>query len=459
MSNSTAALPEWLSDFCANDKWANSLDDLSLTGATPCFEGIVIRGAVNVATAVLLIVRFVQLCKATKLSFHIEATWVYWLKIWAAVVNVAVPALTLNGLIASSSWAPFEMLTLPLTAFNWILLLVAIHLESSRYSRRAPKQGNKASIVPKQKQKQPSHTHRWAPSGRWILLFLFLFVLAADVVRLRTQLVLAQAQSLYFFVMYVIGFAHLCALVLVAYLYRPNDFHMVQKLKLHESPETLQRELAQEQDDSHTADKLITPSHRSLSIASSAEAQAVRAAALAAKSGKQALHDDEDADANVDVADGLGNMRTPEESAMIWSRATFSWLTPLIKAGYKQPLQLSHLWRLNPKQRTKVVGAKFQRCWNAEIARNPSNPSMVRAFHKAFGPYFYRAGIWMLIQNICQYAPPLLLREMILYIQSRGSGSGTDHSNDLKGYLLAGLMFLFLMAMTLAENRYRQTHT
>jgi hypothetical protein len=40
----------------------------------------------------------------------------------------------------------------------------------------------------------------------------------------------------------------------------------------------------------------------------------------------------------------LIQMDCPEATANIFSTLTFSWMTPLMKLGYKQPLLMEDLW-------------------------------------------------------------------------------------------------------------------
>lgn len=59
----------WVDDFCKNPKWDDShLSDLSLTGETPCFESIVLAGAVQVAFVVLVPWRIYQVSSRRALA-------------------------------------------------------------------------------------------------------------------------------------------------------------------------------------------------------------------------------------------------------------------------------------------------------------------------------------------------------------------------------------------------------
>lgn len=125
----------WVDDFCENPQWSTSdlVGKLSLTGLTPCFEAVIIRGTVNLCFLALLPVRLYQVTKARKLRVAVLPTWLHYVKALCALVNALVPAFLINGMLASQTWAVFELVTEPVTCFTWLLALITMLAENKRW--------------------------------------------------------------------------------------------------------------------------------------------------------------------------------------------------------------------------------------------------------------------------------------------------------------------------------------
>lgn len=65
----------------------------------------------------------------------------------------------------------------------------------------------------------------------------------------------------------------------------------------------------------------------------------------------------------------------PAEYATIFSRLTFSWMTPLMKFGYKNYLTEEDLWALQKSDTTKTTGAAFDKAWEYELEHR-EHPSL-----------------------------------------------------------------------------------
>ena len=52
---------------------------------------------------------------------------------------------------------------------------------------------------------------------------------------------------------------------------------------------------------------------------------------------------------------------TPEESAPLFSKLTFSWLTSLLSKGARTPLTMDDLWQLRDIDSSKDVVDRFQK--------------------------------------------------------------------------------------------------
>lgn len=119
------------------------------------------------------------------------------------------------------------------------------------------------------------------------------------------------------------------------------------------------------------------------------------------KSVYEALRDDDD--------------ECPSEYATIFSVLTFSWMSPMMKFGYKQYITEDDLWNLAKRDTTRVTGGIFQAAWNYEL-ENRKHPSLWIALFRGFsGPYF-QATIFKTSSDILAFSQPQLLRLLISFV-------------------------------------------
>jgi hypothetical protein len=102
----------------------------------------------------------------------------------------------------------------------------------------------------------------------------------------------------------------------------------------------------------------------------------------------------------------------PSEYATIFSVLTFSWMSPMMKYGYKQYITEDDLWNLAQRDTTRVTGDVFQDAWNYELERR-KHPSLWIALFRGFsGPYF-QATIFKTTSDVLAFVQPQLLRLLI----------------------------------------------
>ncbi|KAI5303540.1 hypothetical protein KEM56_007440 [Ascosphaera pollenicola] len=102
----------------------------------------------------------------------------------------------------------------------------------------------------------------------------------------------------------------------------------------------------------------------------------------------------------------------PYNYADIFSVLTFSWMTPLMKFGYKNYITQEDLWNVRSRDRTKAVSTKLTDAWHYQVENHPK-PSLWLALSSAFyGPYL-RASLIKVISDILNFSQPQLLRLLI----------------------------------------------
>lgn len=111
----------------------------------------------------------------------------------------------------------------------------------------------------------------------------------------------------------------------------------------------------------------------------------------------------------------------PVESATVFSRLTFGWMTPMMRYGYKQYLTEEDLWPLARTDTTKSTGDAFEMAWQYELDHR-KRPSLWIAMMRAYGGPYAVAAFFKIINDVSQYVQPQLLRLLIAFVASYENG-------------------------------------
>ena len=151
--------------------------------------------------------------------------------------------------------------------------------------------------------------------------------------------------------------------------------------------------------------------------------------------------------------DALGDEdECPIEYADIFSVLTFSWMTPMMKYGYKEFLTQDDLWNLRKTDATKVTGASLTQSWNEELDKK--RPSLWLAMFRSFGgPYFW-AVVIKTMSDTLQFVQPQLLRLLISFVDSYRHGQ--ERQPVIRGAAIAIAMFAVSVSQTVCLHQYFQ---
>ena len=152
--------------------------------------------------------------------------------------------------------------------------------------------------------------------------------------------------------------------------------------------------------------------------------------------------------------DALGDEdECPIEYADIFSVLTFSWMTPLMKYGYKEYLTQDDLWNLRRGDTTKVTGDTLEQMWADELEKK--RPSLWIALFRGFGgPYFWGSLI-KTFSDILSFVQPQLLRLLISFVDSYRSGN--PHPQPvIRGAAISLAMFAVSVAQSALLHQYFQ---
>lgn len=145
--------------------------------------------------------------------------------------------------------------------------------------------------------------------------------------------------------------------------------------------------------------------------------------------------------------------KSPLESADIFSRITFSWMTPLMKRGYETYLTADDLPDLPNENSTSYTANSFAKHWQQQLS-SKKHPSLTVALVKSFGPQFFVGGVFKIVQDILAFTQPQLLRLLITFVNDYSKKK--QDATLTKGFSIAFAMFFVSIAQTAALHQYFQ---
>ncbi|RHZ60076.1 hypothetical protein Glove_359g26 [Diversispora epigaea] len=142
---------------------------------------------------------------------------------------------------------------------------------------------------------------------------------------------------------------------------------------------------------------------------------------------------------------------SPEETANIFSRLTFYWMTPMMKLGYKKYLTFADLMNLNSEDQSKRISEKFEEKWKNELTKK--NPSLIKVISLTFGGPFIFAALFKFLQDMLNFVQPQLLKMLMIFVRSQGE---ENPQPALWGYYIAVMMFFIAILQTMFLHQYFQ---
>ncbi|KAI0540145.1 multidrug resistance-associated protein [Xylaria digitata] len=99
-----------------------------------------------------------------------------------------------------------------------------------------------------------------------------------------------------------------------------------------------------------------------------------------------------------------------EPLASVFSLATFSWVDPILWQGYKEPLEMSKVWNLIPRDKAAVVLAHYRQI--------KKTSSLALHLAKYFKGMLIAQCLWAIFSGFLAFAPTLLLRAILQYVET-----------------------------------------
>ncbi|GAA5894971.1 uncharacterized protein JCM6883_002275 [Sporobolomyces salmoneus] len=170
----------------------------------------------------------------------------------------------------------------------------------------------------------------------------------------------------------------------------------------------------------------------------------------------------------------------PRLRANIFSRLTFSWMTPLMMQGYRKFLTEEDLWSLPPDDTANALGSRLEQAWQARrdnLARKSQikpesseqeptysvlpadgktekeapKPSLTGALVSSYGGPFFMAALFKLLQDCLGFVQPQLLRRLLQFVSTYNTPAGEP---AFHGYIIAIGMFVCAVTQTLLLHCY-----
>ncbi|KAL6233841.1 hypothetical protein BDW75DRAFT_214069 [Aspergillus navahoensis] len=150
--------------------------------------------------------------------------------------------------------------------------------------------------------------------------------------------------------------------------------------------------------------------------------------------------------------DALGDEdECPYEYADVFSVLTFSWMTPMMKFGYKNFLTQDDLWNLRRRDTTRATYATFEENWEYELQKD--KPSLWTALFKSYGGPYVHGAIIKCGSDVLAFVQPQLLRFLIDFINSYRTN---EPQPVIRGVAISLAMFVVSVSQTSFLHQYFQ---
>ncbi|MCJ1448024.1 MAG: hypothetical protein MMC23_008537 [Stictis urceolatum] len=143
-----------------------------------------------------------------------------------------------------------------------------------------------------------------------------------------------------------------------------------------------------------------------------------------------------------------------EYRAGFFSKLTFAWVGPLMRVGYRRPLELNDIWLVNPDRSIDVLAEKMHANFNKRISEGKSRP-LLRAMIDTFRFEFFLGGLLSLTSSCLMVVTPFILRYLIQFaVEAYAAGHGGPPVAIGRGLGLVFGVTLMQMTQSMCTNHY-----
>lgn len=134
----------------------------------------------------------------------------------------------------------------------------------------------------------------------------------------------------------------------------------------------------------------------------------------------------------------------------LFSRLSFTWMTPLMQLGHQKFLVQNDLPPLPSYLKTDYLSSKLEKNWKLQTHKK-SSPSLFLALVKSFGSPFALAGLFKLIQDCIAFIQPQLLKQLIIFVNDYHKDTSIPLT---KGLMIVSAMFSLSILQTVSLHQY-----
>ncbi|CCK71890.1 ATP-binding cassette glutathione S-conjugate transporter YCF1 KNAG_0I00990 [Huiozyma naganishii CBS 8797] len=153
----------------------------------------------------------------------------------------------------------------------------------------------------------------------------------------------------------------------------------------------------------------------------------------------------------------------PYDSANIFSRISFTWMSGLMKAGYEKYLVEEDMYKLPERFDSEEVSSKMDKNWENEV-KQKAKPSLTWALCLTFGNKMLLAAFFKVLHDILAFTQPQLLRLLISFVSRYNEERGNTYTEYftskirelplVRGFMIAIGMFCVGFTQTCVLHQY-----
>ncbi|KAJ7204160.1 ABC protein [Mycena pura] len=188
---------------------------------------------------------------------------------------------------------------------------------------------------------------------------------------------------------------------------------------------------------------------------------------------------------------------SPYVTASLFSRLTYTWITPLMVLGFQRTLQASDLWRMGPEQEAGFLAARLEEAWarrlkaaeawNARLDSGEAGPGLWRralwglpgrdrkaleqrwrtkdgrreasltwALNDVLGHLFWRGGMFKVVADTSQLMGPILVKSLINFAKARALAreTGAHPASIAHGIGLAVGLLCVIVTASICQHQF-----
>ncbi|KAF2854807.1 hypothetical protein T440DRAFT_496167 [Plenodomus tracheiphilus IPT5] len=115
----------------------------------------------------------------------------------------------------------------------------------------------------------------------------------------------------------------------------------------------------------------------------------------------------------------------PEYTAGLLSKLSWQWMQPLMRVGYKRPLERNDIWTVNPDRSADFMAQKLEASFQRRRAEGKERP-LLGALYDTFKWEFIIGGLCQLSASVIQAVAPFILRYLINFAVRAYASQHTD---------------------------------